>query len=185
MILAVCPCVFTLSKFKNVFAPESSARRSLLKAVASLSFRESRAVSAVGFSQLQEQHRQCSRLGGDFRWPTACSHDTFHLGRRVVCVCGELSHTLPRGTVAWAEIGGPGLQAGEFLLSASCEAEGSGEWGEGGHIGLFPPAMFHLKRGNQSAQPLLDQVFASIDVHARTGSEASGQGRNEISRLWV
>lgn len=110
----------------------------------------------------RKQHRQCSRLGGDFRWPTACSHDTFHLGRRVVCVCGELSHTLPRGTVAWAGIGGPGFQAGEFLLSASCEAEGSGEWGEGGHIGLFPPAMSHLKRGNQSAQPLLDQVFASI-----------------------
>ena len=128
MILAVCPCVFTLSKFKNVFAPESSARRSLLKAVASLSFRESRAVSAVGFSQLQEQHRQCSRLGGDFRWPTACSHDTFHLGRRVVCVCGELSHTLPRGTVAWAEIGGPGLQAGEpsSLLVAGTQQASKG-----------------------------------------------------------
>lgn len=64
MILAVCPCVFTLSKFKNVFAPESSARQSLLKAVASLSFRESRAVSVVGFSQLQE----AAQAVLSFRW---------------------------------------------------------------------------------------------------------------------
>lgn len=101
-----------------MFAPESSTRWSLIKAVDSF-FRESLAVSAVGFSQLQEEHRQSFRLGGDFRWPMTC----FFLavskweGQRVVCVCGELSHILPRGTVAWAEIGGPGFQAGVSTLS--------------------------------------------------------------------
>lgn len=36
MIHAVCPCVFTLGKFKNMFAPESSTGWSLIKAVDSL-----------------------------------------------------------------------------------------------------------------------------------------------------
>ena len=141
----------------------------------------------MGFSQLQEEHRQSFRLGGDFRWPMTCFFLAIREweGRRVVCVCGELSHILPRGTVAWAETGGPGFQAGEFLLSASCEAEGSEGGSGGGHISLFPSGMFHLKRGNQSPRTLLDQFFASIDGHARTGLEASGQGGNQISRLWV
>ena len=49
------------------------------------------------------------------------------------------------GVVPRAEIGGPGFQAGEFLPSASPEAEGSG-WG-GGHISLFPSAMFLCNEG--------------------------------------
>lgn len=88
------------------------------------------------------------------------------------------------GVVAWAEIGGPGFQAGEFLLSAIPEAEGSGSGGGGAHQ-LVSLCDVFLKRGNQSPRPLLDQFFASVDGHARTGLEASGQGQNEISRLWV
>lgn len=96
---------------------------------------------AVLCQQWAFQLQEAAQAVLSFRWNFRYLLHTVLMTRFILAggwsVFVRLSYSAQR-TVRLGRDRRPGFQAGEFLLSASCEAEGSGGWGEGGASACFP-----------------------------------------------